>query len=307
MIMTRYSNLLGQTLDGRYRIERFVGEGGQAAVFSGVDTNSGWKRAVKLLAASFKTPSEVIDRFRQESLLLANLPVHQNIVQVFDGGYDSGFRAFYIILELVSGVTLGDLIQEYEFVHEAREDTVVRSHGSESEQSPDDRTIAHVDLSQSNGSLGIPESVSIIRQVARALHHAHGRGIVHRDVKPTNILLSNDGQVKLTDFGIARDIVDTSLTVTGTAIGTLRYMSPEQVQDLTLDQRSDVYSLGIVFYECLTGRTPFADAARDLVPYHHVNTSPTPPRQINPSIPVQVGGSHPKSIKQKARGSVSEL
>ena len=279
--MSTYSALIGQTLSERYRIEHEIGKGGQAVVCAGTDTDSGLVRAIKLLPASFNTPPQVIDRFRKESLMLTNLPAHDNVVGVFDGGYDEGLRAFYTIIEFVDGVTLETIIDADGLAAPVapaeREDTVV--HQAEAD---DDATNAHVVIRERVCTPAL--AVAVVRQVARGLGHAHGHHFFHRDVKPSNILIGLAGSVNLTDFGIARIAADSGLTMTGVAIGTLHYMSPEQLRDHELDGRSDIYSLGVVLYECLVGHSPFANAERELIPYHTLKTPPTPPTRLNPTI-----------------------
>ena len=261
--MSTYSALIGQTLSERYRIEHEIGKGGQAVVCAGTDTDSGLVRAIKLLPASFNTPPQVIDRFRKESLMLTNLPAHDNVVGVFDGGYDEGLRAFYTIIEFIDGVTLEKIIDADEPVASPavvapvrREETIVHSTDTPAERDKTDVHHAEADDDATNIHVVARErvctpalAVAIVRQVAQGLGHAHRHRFFHRDVKPSNILVGRDGSVKLTDFGIARIAADTGLTMTGVAIGTLHYMSPEQLRDEELDGRSDIYSLGVVLYE----------------------------------------------------------
>lgn len=275
--MSNYSALIGQTLSERYRIDQEIGSGGQAVVCAGTDTDSGLIRALKLLPASFNTPPQVIERFKKESLLLTNLPAHDNVVAVFDGGYDAGLRAFYTVIEFIDGGTLGDIIDaDRASAPGPRDETELRP------AAEDDATNVHV---AARRKLCTPAlAVAVVRRVAQGLAHAHAHQFVHRDVKPGNILIGRNGSVKLTDFGIAHIAADSGLTMTGTTIGTLHYMSPEQVQGQDLDGRSDIYSLGVVLYESLVGHTPYARAERDLIAYHILRTPPAPPTSVNAAL-----------------------
>lgn len=279
--MSTHASLIGQTLDERYRLEAKIGEGGQAVVCTGTDTDSGILRAIKLLPASFNTPPQVIERFKKESLLLANLPKHEYVVQVYDGGYDANMRAFYMVIDFVNGVTLSEFITARADADVARD--VARDVTSVHQAGEDDDATGIHSLEPER--VCTPSmAVAITRRVALGLHHAHRNRFVHRDVKPSNVLIGRNGDVKLTDFGIARVVEESGLTGTGTAIGTLQYMSPEQIKGRDLDHRTDIYSLGIVLYECLVGRTPFAAAGRELVPYHILNTPPVPPSERNSEV-----------------------
>lgn len=275
--MSTHTSMLGQTLDERYRLEAKIGEGGQAVVCTGTDTDSGILRAIKLLPASFNTPPQVIERFKKESLLLANLPKHDYVVQVYDGGYDANMRAFYMVIDFVNGITLSELIAAQADADVARDVTTVH-------QANEDADATGIHTLGPERVCTPPMAVAITRRVALGLHHAHRNRFVHRDVKPSNVLIGRNGDVKLTDFGIARVVEESGLTGTGTAIGTLQYMSPEQIKGRDLDHRTDIYSLGIVLYECLVGRTPFAAAGRELIPYHILNTPPVSPSERNREI-----------------------
>lgn len=301
--MTNYDHLIGKVLEERYRLDAYIAGGGQANVWRVTDLQSGVPRAAKLFEARLNTPTQDIERFRKESLLLANLKEHPNVVQVHDGGFDNTLRAFYIIMELIDGVTLHEFIASRTKAEAATgrapttgaadggdpPDEMTRMHEAENE----DETSAHTSAHASSSAAAQPPpsffdssmAVAIISQAAQGLGHVHQYNIVHRDVKPGNILVGGDGVVKLTDFGIAQMTEDSRITDTDKAVGTLYYMSPEQILGHKADARTDIYSLGIVLYECLVGRTPFAQASRDMIPYHIINTPPIPPGQLNSEVP----------------------
>lgn len=295
--MTNYDHLIGKVLEERYRLDAYIAGGGQANVWRVTDLQSGVARAAKLFEARLNTPSQDIERFRKESLLLANLKPHRNVVQVLDGGFDNTLRAFYIIMELIDGVTLHDFIASRAKADAANDRAQAgRAAGGNGDEPPDDRTAIHTteDEEDATGVHAMPPlfdppmAVAITSQAALGLAHVHHYNIVHRDVKPGNILVGGDGVVKLTDFGIAQMTEDSRLTETDKAVGTLYYMSPEQILGRKVDARTDIYSLGIVLYECLVGRTPFAQASRDMIPWHITNTIPIPPGQLNSEVPVSL-------------------
>ena len=243
----------GQLLQGRYRLVEPLARGGMAEVWEGVDDVLTRPVAVKMLHPHLAADEAFEERFRREAISAARL-AHPNVVATFDTGEDEG-RAF-IVMELVRGRTLRDLLHE---------------HG---------------------GALppGLVAALGV--QVADALHHAHEAGIVHRDVKPANILVcdSEHGavpQVKVADFGIARAATQdgADLTQPGALLGTAKYLSPEQVEGREPDARSDVYALGVVLYECLTGRPPFVADTEVATAMAHVHNDPLKPRQIRAGIP----------------------
>src|SRR5437773_2700367 len=206
-----------KVLAGRYELEEVLGHGGMAEVFLGTDRVLGRRIAIKVLSDRFARDSSFVARFRREAQSAASLN-HPNVVSVFDTGSDNGTH--FIIMEYVQGKTLAEVIKE-------------------------------------EAPLAPERATRIAQDVADALAFAHDAGIVHRDVKPGNIMLSPGGDVKVMDFGIARATSSESLTQTATVLGTATYFSPEQAQGEGVDARSDVYSLGIVLYEMLTGRPPF--------------------------------------------------
>ena len=234
-----------RVLNGRYEVESRLGEGGMAKVFAGTDRLLGRKVAVKVLSSQYAQDRTFVERFRREAQAAAGLN-HPNVVSVFDTGSDDGVH--YIVMEHVEGRTLADIIGE-------------------------------------EGALRPARAIEIAVDVCRALDTAHEKGMVHRDVKPGNILLTPDGGVKVADFGIARVASGEPLTVTGSVMGTASYLSPEQASGGSIDARSDIYSLGCVLYEMLTGKPPFAGDSLVSIAYKHVEEEPTAPSRVNPAVP----------------------
>ena len=233
------------TLGGRYRIERELGRGGMAKVFLGTDTVLGRTVAVKILAPQYADDDSFVQRFRREAQAAASI-THPNIVSVFDTGSDDGVH--FIVMEYVEGRTLAEIL--------------------------------------AGGGRILPDrAIDIAIDVDRALEAAHARGVIHRDIKPGNIMLDPRGDVKVTDFGIAR-VTTTADTVAQTAaiMGTAAYLSPEQAQGLPNDGRSDIYSLGCVLYEMVTGRPPFLGDSPVAVASKQVLEQPVPPSRLNPDI-----------------------
>ena len=240
-----------QVLAGRYRLRHQIAQGGMAEVWEAGDDVLGRSVAVKVLLPQFAADPTFIERFRREAIAAARL-AHPNVVATFDTGVD-GTLAF-IVMELVDGRTLGDVLRE-------------------------------------RGPLPPHEATTVAAQVAGALHYAHEAGIVHRDVKPANILICPDGRVKVADFGIAKaalpdaSLADFDLTGTGMVVGTAKYLSPEQFEGNPVDRRSDVYALGVVLYEMLCGRPPFAGGSDMAIGMQHVDKKPLSPRQVRAGIP----------------------
>jgi eukaryotic-like serine/threonine-protein kinase len=233
-----------RVLNGRYEIQDLLGQGGMARVFRGTDQVLGRTVAVKVLSPQFARDDQFVARFRREAQAAAGLN-HPNIVSVYDTG-DQG-DVHYIVMEYVQGRTLRDVIRQ-------------------------------------EGPL-LPERASeITQEVARALASAHEAGLVHRDIKPGNIMLTPDGEVKVMDFGIARSSTGDTLTQTAAVLGTASYLSPEQAQGNPVDARSDIYSLGCVLYEMLTGRAPFVGDSPVAIAYKHVREDPVPPSHLNQDV-----------------------
>ncbi len=230
--------LVGRVLEGRYRIQARIARGGMSTVYSAVDERLDRLVAVKVMSAGLSSDPAFADRFAREARAAAKL-AHINTVAVYDQGEDHG--NVFLVMELVTGRTLRDLLRE-------------------------------------RGRLSPAEAVSIMEPVLAALAVAHRAGLVHRDVKPENILLSDDGVVKVADFGLARAVeTDGSVARTGLMMGTVAYCSPEQISRGRTDQRSDVYSAGIVLFELLTGDAPYVGDSAMAVAYQHVHSRVTAP------------------------------
>ncbi|MBU4194413.1 MAG: Stk1 family PASTA domain-containing Ser/Thr kinase [Actinobacteria bacterium] len=236
--------MIGKTLNGRYLIEELIGTGGMADVYRAHDNLLGRAVAVKVLHSQYAKDPVFIERFRHEAQSAANLS-QPNVVNVYDWGIEGDIH--YLVMEYVQGHDLKDVIL-------------------------------------SGGPLLPERAVEITLAVCAALEAAHAQGIVHRDIKPQNIFITNDNQVKVMDFGIARSAGGTAMTQTGTIMGTAQYISPEQAQGRTADQRSDLYSLGVVLYEILSGKPPFDGDNPVSIAYKHVREDPLPPSMVNPDI-----------------------
>ena len=230
-------------VDGRYRIIRRLGSGGMADVYCAEDTQLGREVALKLLYRRFAEDEEFVERFRREASSAAGLQ-HPNVVQVFDRGEWDG--TYYIAMEFLTGRNLKQ---------------VVRDHG------PLEPALA----------------VDLTIQILKAARFAHRRGIVHRDIKPHNVIVDDDGRAKVTDFGIARAGAS-DMTETGSIMGTAQYLSPEQAQGQPVDARADLYSIGIVLYELLTGAPPFDAESPVTIALKQVSEDPVPPMQLNPAV-----------------------
>jgi eukaryotic-like serine/threonine-protein kinase len=235
----------GTVLAGRYEIGRLLGRGGMAEVYLGTDRVLERPVAVKLLGSWLADDGAFVERFRREALDAARIS-HPNVVGVYDAGSEDGLH--FIVMEHVPGESLADALAR-------------------------------------DGPLDPDRAVAIARSVARALGVAHRNGIVHRDVKPANVMLAADGRVRLLDLGIARSLGSADLTRTTAVLGSPNYLSPEQARGERVDARSDLYSLGCVLFEMLTGRPPFEAETPVAVAYRHVHDEPPRPSSIVPTVP----------------------
>lgn len=243
--MDKYDKYVGQIFDRRYRIVRIIGVGGMAVVFEAVDTVMKRTVAVKMLKEEIAGDAQAVKRFINESRAVSMLS-HPNIVSIYDVSVRDDLK--YIVMERVDGITLKNYMN-------------------------------------SRGPLPPKEIMNYTAQILRALDHAHSKGIIHRDIKPQNIMLLKNGKIKVTDFGIAKLPNAETVTMTDKAIGTVYYISPEQASGKKIDPRSDIYSLGVVMYEMATGKLPFVADSPVSVALMQVNNQPRPPREILPSVP----------------------
>ena len=231
--------------DGRYTVGQMIGTGGMADVYIGLDTRLNREVAIKVLRRDLAKDPAFVARFRKEALAAGGLN-HPGIVAVYDSGEEN--NSPYIVMELVSGQTLRQKLQA--------------------------------------GQLPLSTSLEIIKGILQALDYSHNKGIIHRDIKPSNIMITDSSDIKVMDFGIARatDDIGATLTNTWNVVGTAQYLSPEQATGEMADGRSDLYSLGCLMYELLTGRPPFTGDTPVSVAYQHVSSPLTPASQINPAL-----------------------
>jgi len=236
---------IGKKLDGRYEIQEIIGVGGMANVYKAYDVIDGRTVAVKILRDEHMQNEDIVRRFRNESKAISVL-THPNIVKVYDVSFNDKIQ--YIVMEYIDGITLKEYIDQQ-----------------------------HV--------LRWKEAVHFTVQILRALQHAHDKGIVHRDIKPQNIMLLSDGTIKVADFGIARFARSSQQTLTDRAIGSVHYISPEQARGDVTDEKSDIYSVGVMLYEMTTGQLPFNADSPVTVALQQIQSQPKKPREINPEIP----------------------
>ena len=237
---------VGKRLDGRYEIREIIGVGGMAVVYKAYDNIDDRIVAIKILKEEFLANEEFRRRFKNESKAIAVLS-HPNIVKVYDVSF--GDRLQYIVMEYIEGITLKEYIEQQKVIN-------------------------------------WKEAVHFTTQILRALQHAHDKGIVHRDVKPQNIMLLQNGNIKVTDFGIARFSRGETRTMTESAIGSVHYISPEQARGEITDDKADIYSVGVVLYEMITGKLPFESDSAVSVAIMQLQNEAVHPREINPQIPV---------------------
>lgn len=237
--------MIQRILARRYELQELIGGGGMADVYKAQDKLLDRAVAVKILHQQYANDAEFVEKFRREATAAAKL-AHPNIVNIYDVGEDGGSQ--YIVMEYVSGPTLKEVIQQ-------------------------------------KGCLEPIEAVRIAKEIASALESAHRNNLVHCDIKPHNILVMPDGHIKVTDFGIARAVSTSTMTYSGSVMGSVHYFSPEQAKGTVITTKSDVYSLGVVLYEMLTGQLPFNGETSVSIALKHLQEEPVPIRQINPSIP----------------------
>ena len=236
---------IGKRLDGRYEIHELIGVGGMAYVYKAYDRVEGRWVAIKILKEEFSNNSDFLRRFRNESKAIAVLN-HPNIVKVYDVSF--GDQIQYIVMEFIDGITLKEYIEQ-------------------------------------EGTIRWQEAVHFTTQILMALECAHEKGIIHRDIKPQNIMLLQDGSIKVADFGIARFLQSETQTMTDKAIGSVHYIAPEQASGDYITDKADIYSLGVMLYEMLTGKLPFVADNAVSVALMQLQAKPVMPRELNPSIP----------------------
>jgi serine/threonine protein kinase len=249
---------MGERIIGKYKLVQKLGEGGMGEVYYGINMMVEREVAIKFLRPELASQPQVVERFRTEAVTLAKLN-HPNIATLYD--FDRQGDSFIMVLEFVRGDTLDDVIRQ-------------------------------------RGAITADQAVPIFCQVLDGIQHAHDFGIVHRDIKPANMMLTGKGTLKVLDFGIARILGTARMTRQGNIIGTIEYMSPEQVRGMETDARSDIYSLGMLLYEMLTGRCPFEIQNEFELMKAQIEQYPLPPRQLNPAIPEVVEQAIWRSIQK---------
>ena len=235
----------GSIFAGRYQVIEELGRGGMGRVYKVLDTEVNAKVALKLIKPEISADQETIERFRHELRITRDIS-HKNVCRMYDLGKEAG--SYFITMEYIAGEDLKSMIRM-------------------------------------SGQLGVGTAISLAKQVCEGLAEAHRLGVVHRDLKPSNIMIDREGTVRVMDFGIARSLRVKGITGAGIMIGTPEYMSPEQVEGKDIDQRSDIYSLGIILYEMMTGRVPFEGDTPFTVGVKHKSEIPKDPRQFNAQIP----------------------
>ncbi len=263
-------DLTGTVLGDRYEIEELIGSGGMARVYKARCNQLNRYVAIKVLRDELKDDTEFVEKFKTEALAAASL-THPNIVSVFDSGVDNG--VYYFVMEYVDGYTLKQYITR-------------------------------------RGALDWHEACDITLAICAAIEHAHKNNIVHRDIKPHNIMINSDGVVKVTDFGIARAVSSSTIVRGGNIIGSVHYFSPEQARGDAVSFKSDIYSIGVVFYEMLTGRVPFDASDPFSVAKMHVEKEPIEPKRMNDEIPYVINNIVMRTLAKKPQeryNNVTEL
>ncbi|RME98096.1 MAG: serine/threonine protein kinase, partial [Chloroflexi bacterium] len=240
---------IGHTISGRYKIESLLGQGGMSSVYKATDPNLRRTVAVKLIHPHLSSDEQFVRRFEQEAAAVAQLR-HPNIIQVFDFNHDGD--VYYMVLEFIPGETLQDRLKS---------------------------------LNDSNRQFELADTVKIMATICDAVAYAHDKGMIHRDLKPANVMLNPNGQPVLMDFGVAKMLGTAQHTATGAIIGTAKYMSPEQARGERPDARTDIYSLGVMLFEMITGAAPFDDESTVSILMKHVTEEPPDINQIKADIP----------------------
>lgn len=246
--MDVFKKHIDEVFDGRYKIKREIGTGGMAIVYEAIDLKTGQSVALKMLKESISDNTQALRRFINESKAVAMMD-HANIVKILDVSVKTEHK--FIVMEYIKGITLRDYMNK-------------------------------------KGKLNWQEASAFITQILQALDHAHMRGVIHRDIKPQNIMIMEGGFIKVADFGIAKIPNAETVTMVDHAVGTIYYISPEQARGKKIDTRSDLYSLGVMFYEMLTGYLPFMAESSYEIMNKHINTSPKPPTQYLPQLPLGI-------------------
>jgi len=253
---------IGRSLNGRYKISALLGQGGMSAVYKAIDPNLKRVVAIKLIHPHLSTDPDFIYRFKKEAAAVAAIR-HPNIVQVYDFNVDG--EVYYMVQEFIAGETLQERLKE---------------------------------LKKSNLKMPIEQAIKVVLNICDAMGYAHKHGMIHRDIKPANIMLDVHGQAILMDFGIVKILDDEAHTVTGAVVGTARYMSPEVIRSEVPDERSDIYSLGVTFYEMLNGNPPFnADSAMSLM-MRHLNDPVPDLRNLRLDVPPELGSIINRSLEK---------
>lgn len=246
--MDIFKKYIGEVFDGRYKIIRSIGFGGMAIVYEAIDLITNNRVALKMLKDSISENTQALRRFINESKAVAMLN-HPNIVKILDVSVKTEHK--FIVMEYINGITLRDYMNKKKV-------------------------------------LDWREASSFISKILLALDHAHLKGVVHRDIKPQNILVMDGGDIKVADFGIAKIPNAETVTIADHAIGTAYYISPEQANGQKIDERSDLYSLGVMFYEMTTGKLPFFAESNYAIMFKHINETPIPPTKLNPRLPLGI-------------------